>query len=96
MDYATLEKRVLGQSIAASDGSHSGRVWRIAINIRGHAQRDSSDDRLLHLMSRVGVLARGLANDMRCGHTSLEEAAIVLDQLADLGDLSFEQWSGHR
>lgn len=92
MSYESLRQRVLDQPIIASDGNHSARLWRVAINVRDHAHHNSSDDRLLHLMARVGGLCRSLAKDLRSGHTSPEEAATLLDQLADLGDLSFEQW----
>lgn len=95
MSYETLRHRVFARPIAASDGNHSARLWRIAENVRDHARPDSSDDRLLHLMSRVGVLSRGLAADLRSGHTSPEAVATLLDQLAELGDLSFEQWRKH-
>lgn len=94
MNYNDLEKRVFSRTILASNGSHSGRVWRVAENVREHARTDSSDDRLLHVMSRVGVLCRTLAEDMRTGYTSAEDAATILDQLADIGDLSFEDWLG--
>jgi hypothetical protein len=33
-----------------------------------------------------------LAHDLRSGHTSVEDTAKLLDQLADLGDLSFDEW----
>ncbi len=92
MDYHTLHRRVLDRRIPASDGDHSARLWRIAENIQSHAVQDASDDRLLHLMGRIGLLCRGLARDIRSGHTRPKEAAILLDQLADIGDLSFEQW----
>lgn len=92
MNFDSLRERILGQSIEASDGNHSARLWRVAENVRDHALHDSSDDRLFHLMGRVGILCRSLARDVRTGHNSIEEAATLLDQLADLGDLSFEQW----
>ena len=92
MSYEGLRQRVLGDPILASDGDHSARLWRVAENICDHARRNSSDDRLLHLMSRVGILCRSLAKDLRSGHTSPQQVATLLDQLADLGDLSFEQW----
>jgi len=92
MSYDCVRQRILDQPIIASDGNHSARLWRVAVNVRDHAHRDSSDDRLLHLMARVGGLCRSLAKDLRSGHTSSEHAATLLDQLADLGDLSFEQW----
>lgn len=90
--YEELRRRVLDNRVLASEGNHSMRVWRIAENIRANAHQHSSDDRLLHLMSRVGVFSRGLAKDLRSGHTSPQEAATLLEQLADLGELSFEQW----
>lgn len=91
-DFDALAKRLFDAPIHASDGSHSARLLRVAENIRSQAQRDSSDDRLLHLMSRIGVLCRGLAKDVRSGHTSVEEATTILDQLADIGEFSFDQW----
>lgn len=92
MSYDSLRERVFARPIGASDGNHSARLWRIAENVRDHTRRDSDDDRLLHLISRVGALCRGLAVDLRSGHTSPEEVATLLDQLADLGDLSFQHW----
>jgi len=90
--YEDLRRRVLDNPVLASEGNHSMRVWRIAENIKANAHQHSSDDRLLHLMSRVGVFSRSLAKDLRNGHTLPQEAAILLEQLADLGDLSLEQW----
>lgn len=95
MNYTDLEKRVFSRIIPASNGSHSGRVWRVAENVREHARTDCTDDRLLHVMSRVGVLCRTLAEDVRTGYTSAEDAATILDQLADIGDISFGDWMGH-
>lgn len=92
MNCKFIRQRILENPILASDGNHSERLWRVAENVRDHARRDSSDDRLVHAMSRIGVLCRGLAKDIRSGHTSAEHAAVLLDQLAALGDLSFEQW----
>lgn len=92
MTFAEIEKRVFNQPILASDGNHSARLWRVAQNVRDHALEDASVDRLQHLMARVGVLCRGLARDLRNGHTSPEEVALLLDQLADIGDLSFAEW----
>jgi hypothetical protein len=92
MTYEDLRERVLSEPILASDGNHSARLWRIAENVRDHALRDSADDRLLHLVARLGVFCRGLAADIRARQTSPEEAAILLAQLADLGEISFEQW----
>ena len=92
MSYHDLEKRIASRPILASDGNHSLRLCRIGENVAGQARRIRSDDRLLHLMSRVGVFSRSLATDLRSGHTSPEEAATLLDQLADLGELTFDQW----
>jgi hypothetical protein len=33
-----------------------------------------------------------LAKDIRSGHTSPEQAATLLDQIADMSELSLEQW----
>lgn len=92
MDYHSLRRCVLDNPILASDGNHSARLWRVAENVRDHACRDASDDRLLHLLSRLGLLCRSLAKDVRSGHTPPEQAATLLDQIADMGDLSLEQW----
>lgn len=87
-----LRKSVLGSPIVASDGNHSARLWRVAENLQSHALLNPTDDRLLHLMSRIGVLCQGLANDLRSGQTSSEEVATLLEQLASLGDVSFKEW----
>lgn len=92
MSYDSLQMRVLSEPIFASDGNHSARLWRVAENIRDNANHHPTDDRLLHLMSRVGVLCRSLSKDIRTGHITIEQGATLLDQLADLGDLSFDQW----
>jgi hypothetical protein len=88
MDYDELRERVLSEPI----GIHSARLWRVAENIREHSRREASDDRLLHLMSRVGGLSSYLAEDLRSGRITVDQAAIILDQLADLGKMSFDQW----
>lgn len=92
MTYDDLQQRILDHAILASDGSHSARVWRVAEAVRDSADQGQGHDRLLHLMSRVGVLCRGLANDLRSDHTTAEQAAALLDHLADIGDLSFGEW----
>jgi hypothetical protein len=94
MPYEDLRERVLAKPILGSDGNHSARLWRIAENVHEHALRSPTDDGLLHLTSRVGVFCRSLAADLRAGHNSPEDVAVLLDQLAELGDLSFEQWLG--
>jgi hypothetical protein len=43
-------------------------------------------------MSRVGGLSSYLAEDLRSGRITVDQAAIILDQLADLGKMSFDQW----
>ena len=93
MDLRKIEQAIKSREIMATDGNHSARLWRVAENVKARAQENSNDDRLVHLMSRVGVLARGLAHDLRSGHSPKDEVATILDQLADLGDLSFEAWS---
>lgn len=92
MEFNGLGERLRENEIAASDGSHSLRVWRIAENLNEHATDDPAGDRLSHLMSRVGVFARSLAKDLRSGQTSPNEAAVLLDYLADIGDIAFEHW----
>lgn len=87
-----LKRRLEEGPILASDGSHGVRLRRIVESIQDHANREPSDDRLLHLMSRVGVLSKGLANDLKSGQITIEQAATVLDQLSQLGDLSFDEW----
>jgi hypothetical protein len=42
--------------------------------------------------SREGNLVRPLAEDIRRGFVSVEDAAVLLDQLADLGDICFSEW----
>lgn len=95
MSIDDLRERILSHPILASEGNHSSRLWRVVENIQSNAHSDSSDDRLLHLMSRIGVLCRGLSNDLRSGDTSPEDVATLLDQLAELGDISFHQWMRH-
>jgi len=92
MKFAQFSERINCRPIIGSDGSHTARLRRAALNIECHARRDSSDDRLLHLMSRVGILCEGLARDLRSGHTSAEDVATILEQMADLGKLSFDAW----
>lgn len=90
----SLREQILKQPIIGPSGNHSARLWRVAENAEVSADHDKHSNRLLHLMSRVGVLCRGLAADLRTGHISQDEAAIIMDQVADLGDLSFEQSRG--
>ena len=92
MKLDKLRGRVLARPINASDGSHSQRLWRIAENIQSQALPKGRDDRLLHLMSRIGNLTRPLAKDIRSGFVSVEDAAVLSDQLADLGDIYFSEW----
>lgn len=92
MKLEEFKGKVLARPLAASDGSHSHRLWRIGENIEDHALPKGRDDRLLHLMSRVGNMTRPLAKDIRSGFTSAEDAAVILDQLADLGDICFREW----
>lgn len=88
----SLYERVMRNTI----GGHSMRLWRIAENIAGHAKRDASDDRLMHLMSRIGVLSRGIATEIRSGRITANEVAELLDQLAELGEISFNEWLLHK
>lgn len=92
MRIEELRHGILDRPIIGSDGNHSARLWRVAENISDHLNRKPSDDRLPHLMSRIGNLSRGLARDLRGGHTTAQQAAILPEQLADLGDLSFKEW----
>lgn len=92
MSYREIRQRILHRPILASDGNHSRRLCRVADNVADHATREKADDRLLHLMSRVGVFSRSLATDLRSGEISPVDAALLLDQLADLGALSFDEW----
>lgn len=93
MQYEALQQRVLGHPIGGTE-PHNARVWRVAENVRAHAHREPSDDRLLHLMSRVGVLCEGLARELRRGHVTPDETAAILDYVAELGQMSFEEWFG--
>ena len=94
--YDHLRRQVLDHPILASDGNHSARLWRVAECVGTHASQNSSDDRLLHLMSRVGILCEGMANDLRSGDLSLDDAARLLNYLAKLGELSFGEWLQHK
>lgn len=88
----SLRERVMRNPI----GGHSMRLWRVAENISDHAKGDTSDDRLLHLMSRIGVLSRGMATELRSGQITQDEVAELLDQLAELGEISFDEWLRHK
>ena len=88
MSYKALRQKVLGSPIK----NHSARLWRVAENVQANLIKAPSDDRLLHAMSRVGELSRGLAQDLRDGQLTPEQVATLLDQLADLGELSFDRW----
>lgn len=92
VNYDILREQVFRHPVGGPNGPHTARLWRVAENVRAHAETQTDDDRLLHLMSRIGVLCRGLAADLRAGQTSPNDTAMLLDQLADLGDLSHEQW----
>lgn len=87
---ATLHRLITDDPMPALDGDHGARLWRIAENAR-QAIRDG-DDRLPHVLSRVAVLARGVADDLRTGRLSPERAATLLDRLAMMGDLSDAEW----
>ena len=91
MNLNSLREQILDQPIIGPSGNHSARLWRVAENVEADADHDKQSDRLFHLMSRLGVLCRGLAADIRTGHISHDQAATILDQVADLGALSFEQ-----
>jgi len=87
-----MERAVLDVDLPGRLYQHRQRLWRVAINVREHAMANHDDDRLLHLMSRVGVFIRGVSSDLRAGIVSTEEATELLDLLAQLGDMHFEQW----
>lgn len=88
----SLRERVMRNPIRG----HTMRLWRVAENIADHAKRDTSDDRLLHLMSRIGVLSRGMATEIRSGQITQDEVAELLDQMAELGEISFDEWLRHK
>lgn len=92
MDYESLEEAVLGVDLPRRLYQHRQRLWRVAINVRDHAQANDDDERLLHLLSRVGIFIKGLSEDIKTGLISAEEATDLLDLLAELGDMNFEQW----
>lgn len=92
MTIEELEEFVFQRPIMASDGNHSARLWRVAENVQDNVDCSLPDERLLHLISRVGVFSRSLARDLRSGFASPEQVAILLDQLADLGEIGFEEW----
>lgn len=96
MNVEELRTRIIESPIYASDGNHSLRLWRVAENIQQHAEQCPTDDRMLHLMSRVGVLCRGLARDLREGRVTAHDVATILEQAADIGELSFEEWLGNK
>lgn len=93
---SSLNDIVAQYNIFASDGSHSGRLHRVILNLISHTKRDIDDDRLLHLMSRIGVLSRSLARDTRSGFTSKDDVANILDLIADAGDVCFDSWRTQR
>lgn len=86
----------LSEAILSSPiGVHSARVERVLGNLLAHFQSDAfdpQDDRLAHIMSRVGAFSRPLAEDLRNGAVSVEDAATLLEQLAQIGDLAFHNW----
>jgi hypothetical protein len=90
MTYREFERRVLADQFVASDGNHSLRLLRVAENLRDGLRSKPSDTHLSHLVSRIGILCRGLAGDIRSGHTPIEAAATLLEQLADLAEVNFE------
>ena len=87
-----LRNRILNDPIYASDGNHSARLWRVAENVQQRVLRDEPDDRLLHLMSRVGEFCRSLSSDLRAGNVTIEQVATLLDQMAEVGEVSFQDW----
>lgn len=81
--------------ISASDGPHSARVRRVCENLISYvssARFDLEDDRLCHIVSRIGVWSRSAAMDLESGWLSVEDAVFLLRQLAALGDAAFEAW----
>lgn len=92
MTYARLKKQVLAVNLPPEMSHHRQRLWRIALNVRDHAKTDCTDERLLHLMSRVGSFSRELAQAVRAEDITAREAVELLDLLADIGDLSFDEW----
>jgi hypothetical protein len=92
MSYESLKKNIIDKQLPPAKYHHRARLWRVAENIQANAQRKPSDDRLLHLMSRVGDFSREVAADLNSGEMSSKEAAMLLGYLADMGDISFEQW----
>lgn len=94
MNIEALEASIMTSPIMASDGNHSARVLRIAENLAGLPQRDAADDgqdRTAQIMSRVSVLARSMATDLRSGFLTPRDAARLLDDLASVGDLCFRR-----
>lgn len=85
MSFRELHEAILATEVEQIDRIHLLRIARVVINIEDHAQRHSSDDRLLHLMSRVGVFADGLADALEAGEMSTKTAALLLRRLADVG-----------
>lgn len=90
LNFDDLRELLFASPILGSDGSHSARLWRVAENLEAGFQSGSGNERLLHLMSRVGILTEGMAKDLRSGHIAPEQAADLLDHLGMLGKVSFE------
>ena len=86
--FTELKHAIEAYPILASDGDHSARLWRVA---EGVLEKNGSEGEL-HLLSRVGQRAKGIATDLRSGQLSPEDAARLLAQLATVGEVAFQQW----
>jgi hypothetical protein len=87
--------RLHDRPIPASDGPHSLRIARVAENLIGYLQSGRgqvSNDRLLHIVSRVGVFSRTASVDLSSGHLEADQAAWLMGQLAEIGDVAFDLW----
>ena len=85
MNFDQLRRKLLDEPI----GIHSARLIRVLDNIATNRVADASDDRLLHVMSRVGVFAEGLADALKNGQVSPRDVEQMLRDLAAIGNVSF-------
>lgn len=87
---ASLRELITSDPMPASDGDHGARLWRVAESVRQEVEL--GDDRLPHILSRIAILCRGLANDLRTGYMTVERAVVLLDRLVKLGELTAADW----
>lgn len=95
MDSATRFEQLRQRLHDSYTGIHALRLERVLSNLETHFEAHADDDRLAHLMSRVGLFARGLTDDLQAGNATLDDAIQLLDELATIGDLGLDLWSDH-